>query len=236
MLGVLIESKAKRQPRAGGAVLSAAVHLAIVGVVTATAVHGTTPKKEPVPETFIHFVPPVARTPVMRPTPASVSPAPSHAVIADPLPRINVPIVVPRSLPPIDASNSFSLDSIAAPLVRGGDGNGLARGLTLGDDQSAGGGAWRGNELLMHILTPARPRYPESLRQAGVDGRVVVRFTVDTAGRVDMATVQIVESTHDLFTRAVREALEHFRFKPAEVAGRRVAALAEMPFEFQISR
>jgi periplasmic protein TonB len=235
MLGMLIESKAKRQRRAGGAVLSVAAHLAIVGVVAATAVHGTTPTKEPVKATFIHFVPPVARTPLVRTPPASASAAPSRAVIADLLPRISVPIIVPKSLPPIDASNGFSLDSITAPLMLGG-GSGVSRGLTFGDDQPAGGGAWKGNELLMHILTPARPRYPESLRQAGVDGRVVVRFTVDTTGCVDMATVQIVTSTHDLFTRAVREALERFRFKPAEVQGRRVAALAEMPFEFQISR
>jgi periplasmic protein TonB len=234
MLGVLIESQAKRQRRAGGALLSVAAHLAIIGVATATAVHSTTPKKEPMPATFIHFVPAVARTPVIRPTSAPMSATRLHAV-ADLLPRITVPTITPTSLPPIEASKGFSLDSITAPLASGG-GTGVARGLTFGDDPSAGGGAWKGNELLMHILTPARPRYPESLRRAGIDGRVVVRFTVDTTGGVDMATIQIVTSTHDLFTRAVREALEQFRFKPAEVGGRRVAALAEMPFEFQISR
>jgi hypothetical protein len=51
-----------------------------------------------------------------------------------------------------------------------------------------------------------------------------------------MASVQVLSSTHDAFTAAVREALPRFRFKPAEVGGRRVAALAEMPFEFRISR
>jgi len=90
--------------------------------------------------------------------------------------------------------------------------------------------------VLMNVITPARPRYPESLRSAGIDGRVLVQFTVDTTGRVDMNSVKILSSTHDLFTRAVRDALGNFRFRPAEVGGRRVNALAEMPFEFQITK
>jgi protein TonB len=95
---------------------------------------------------------------------------------------------------------------------------------------------WRGNELLMRTITSATPRYPESLRQAGLNGRVVIRFVVDTVGRIDMNSVQVLESTHDLFTRSVRDALGGFRFKPAEVRGRHVRAMAEMPFEFQIRK
>jgi hypothetical protein len=48
--------------------------------------------------------------------------------------------------------------------------------------------------------------------------------------------VQFVRSTHDLFSRAVRDALVNFRFKPAEIGGRKVSAMAEMPFEFAIQR
>jgi protein TonB len=88
----------------------------------------------------------------------------------------------------------------------------------------------------MRIVTSATPRYPESLRQAGLDGRVLVRFIVDTIGKVDMNSVQVLESTHDLFARAVRDALGRFRFKPAEVRGRRIPAMAEMPFEFQMRK
>ena len=86
----------------------------------------------------------------------------------------------------------------------------------------------------MHIVSSAKPRYPETLRQNRIDGRVLVQFTVDTTGRVDMPSIRVMQSTHDLFTQAVRSALASFRFRPAEVNGKRVAALAEMPFEFQI--
>jgi periplasmic protein TonB len=48
--------------------------------------------------------------------------------------------------------------------------------------------------------------------------------------------VAILSSTHELFSRAVRDALPGFRFRPAEMGGHRVRALAEMPFEFQITK
>jgi protein TonB len=236
MLRVLVESQAKRQRRGGGAALSVALHVAILGALAATAAHGTAASPEKVRPVILSFVPPVARTPVMRPTAVSATPSLMPRLDIVPPPRIAVPTVVPTTLPSIDASRGFSADSITAPLDRGtGGGSGIARGLNLSDDGS-GSGAWKGNELLMHILSPARPRYPEALRQAGVDGHVLVRFVVDTTGRVDLASVQILNSTHELFSRAVRDALGNFRFKAAEVGGRRIAALAEMPFDFQIAR
>ena len=88
----------------------------------------------------------------------------------------------------------------------------------------------------MHVLSSGKPRYPESLRQAGVDGSVLVQFTVDTTGRVDMGSVKVLNSTHEMFTSAVRQSLGSFRFKPAEVNGKRVPALAQMPFEFHLNK
>jgi TonB family protein len=96
--------------------------------------------------------------------------------------------------------------------------------------------AWTGSEALMRVVTQGRPRYPESLRQSAIEGRVLIRFNVDTLGRIDPASVTILSSTHELFSRAVRDVLGDFRFRPAEVNGRRVVALAEMPFEFAIRR
>jgi TonB family protein len=65
---------------------------------------------------------------------------------------------------------------------------------------------------------------------------VLIQFTVDTLGRVDMQSLKVLNSTHSLFTDAVRQSLSAFRFKPAEVNGKRVPALAQMPFEFHLSK
>jgi protein TonB len=76
------------------------------------------------------------------------------------------------------------------------------------------------------------PRYPEPLRAAGLGGRAVARFVVDTAGRVEPATVAIVSADHPLLAGAVREALARARFRPARAGGVRVRQLVEQPFAF----
>lgn len=79
-----------------------------------------------------------------------------------------------------------------------------------------------------------RPRYPEALRQSRVEGRVEVEFVVDERGRVDMRTVKVVESTHDLFTAAVRNALGGMRFSPAKVGGTPVRQYVRLPVIFKL--
>jgi TonB family protein len=132
--------------------------------------------------------------------------------------------------PPLD-----SLLLAAGGSAGGGDPRGRLGRLDVAGD-TTGAREWRATEALMRVIAQAKPRYPESLRQAAIEGRVLVRFKVDTLGLIDPASVTIVSSTHDLFSRAVLSALGGFRFRPAEVNGRRVVALAEMPFEFAIGR
>jgi protein TonB len=86
------------------------------------------------------------------------------------------------------------------------------------------------------ISGSASPRYPEALRMAGVEGRVVAQFVVDVEGRVEAETVRLVRSDNALFDDAVRVALARMRFTPAEIAGRKVRQLVEMPFMFALSR
>jgi TonB family protein len=78
------------------------------------------------------------------------------------------------------------------------------------------------------------PRYPDALREAKVEGEVVVQFVVDATGRVDMSTVRVLRSTDPQFTAAMRESLASWRFTPAEVNGRPVKQLLEIPFQFKL--
>lgn len=233
MFGTLLESRARRRRRPGGAAVSVAVHMVIIGGITAGTVHGTAVSKEkpepvllrfknpppPPPPTTVHIL----RDPVLIP------------VIAGPIQvhRIDPPPTILDHLPPIDSSFGRGIDSI----VIGHDGSSPGLAHAIGDRAERNEPTeWVGADLQTRILASGKPRYPESLRQAAIDGRVLVRFTVDTSGRIDMNSVTVIASTHDLFTRAVRDALPAFRFKPAELGGHRVRALAEMPFEFQITK
>ncbi len=235
MLGVLLESRAPRQRRAGGAAMSVAAHLAVVGALTAAAAHATRVTLDHPSPVLLRFPPPprppiAARMDAASGAPDVVAPVPEISLMhLLPLARI------PNAIPPVIQVAGHAYDSVVIRAGPHGASNGLPKSI-LGDGDAEANDRWGGSEALMHVVRAAKPRYPDMLRSAGIDGRVLVQFTVDTTGRVDMASVKILASTHELFTRAVRDALRDFRFAPAEVGGRRVPALAQMPFEFQLSR
>jgi periplasmic protein TonB len=85
-----------------------------------------------------------------------------------------------------------------------------------------------------HAPNSAAPPYPDILRQAGVEGEVLVSFVVDTSGRVDPTTVKVIRTTHELFAAAVKNALPRMRFIPAEVGERKVRQLVQQPYSFAI--
>ena len=80
-----------------------------------------------------------------------------------------------------------------------------------------------------------RPSYPDSLSRAGVAGRVVVEFVVDTLGRVDSASVDVMLSSDPLFTLAVRQALAETQFTVARRGARRVRQVMQLPVSFSPS-
>ena len=79
------------------------------------------------------------------------------------------------------------------------------------------------------------PRYPVILREAGVEGEVLVSFVVGEDGLADPSTLKVIRSTHELFSDAVREALPAMRFTPAELGGRKVKQVVQQPFTFRIA-
>jgi protein TonB len=235
MFGTLLESRARRQRRPGGAALSIAAHIAIIGGATAATVHGTPSPRSPLKPEVIVFT---AVTPAPKPIEhrkTAARPTSSRRTDFTPIVlTIPPPGTTPPMLPAIDISSQITPDNIAIGAETAGSRQGPPRGsFDLTDDPPSG--ELRGRELLMHIVSSAKPRYPEALRRNGIDGRVVVQFVVDTMGSVDPNSLHVLQSTHDLFTQAVRSALASFRFRPAEVGGRRTPALAEMPFEFRVT-
>lgn len=78
------------------------------------------------------------------------------------------------------------------------------------------------------------PMYPDSLRNAGVEGAVTAQFVVDTTGRVDITSFVLLESTHGRFTQSVREALPRMLFRPAQLHGQKIKQLVQLPFIFKL--
>jgi outer membrane biosynthesis protein TonB len=65
---------------------------------------------------------------------------------------------------------------------------------------------------------------------------VLAQFTVGTDGMADTATFKVLKSTHELFSQAVKQSLAGMHFNPAEVGGKPVKQLVQMPFQFSLTK
>lgn len=90
-------------------------------------------------------------------------------------------------------------------------------------------------ETAVRTAGSAAPIYPPELMKEGAEGGVFIRFVVDSSGRADPGTIEIVRSTHPAFTQSVRHALPLMMFTPASVGGRHVRQAVEQNFEFRIA-
>jgi TonB family protein len=80
----------------------------------------------------------------------------------------------------------------------------------------------------------AHPIYPAVLHAAKVEASVVAQFVVLEDGSVDMDTFKIVRSTQDLFAASARQFVMRARFTPAEIGGKKVRELVQLPIEFRL--
>lgn len=78
------------------------------------------------------------------------------------------------------------------------------------------------------------PRYPESERQSGGEGWVIVNMMIDPEGKPYEATV--VESTgNPVFEKAALAAVDKWRFEPASVNGTPIHAGGNYKLQFQLT-
>jgi hypothetical protein len=91
------------------------------------------------------------------------------------------------------------------------------------------------DEMVERYEGSAAPVYPRDLLAVGAQGLVHTIYVVDTAGRVDTTSIEVVESDDPRFTASVRDALGLMRFRPARRAGKTVRQLVEQSFRFRIA-
>lgn len=79
-------------------------------------------------------------------------------------------------------------------------------------------------------LRTVPPKYPADLRSIGISGLVVIVCDVDEKGAVVAAKVE--KSSNDAFNRAAIEAVEKWKFRPAQMDGKPTAAQIKVPVKF----
>ena len=237
MFDNLIESKAARQRRAGGTLLSVAVHALLISAAVVATLHASQGMDKPKAEK-VEFVTVKKDEP---PPPKEQPKPPPQAVLKAPPPKgfqvLTAPIKIPDVLPNIDLSKKVT---DAADFTGKGVAGGIAKGVVGGTPTPVNDNQTYFEFQVEKQVSPypgnSAPRYPDMLRSANVEGEVLAQFVVDTSGRADMGSFKVLKSTHDLFTNAVKSALPNMKFYAAEVGGKHVKQLVQMPFQFNLTK
>lgn len=91
------------------------------------------------------------------------------------------------------------------------------------------------DQMVERFESSAAPVYPPELMRRGIEGQVDATYVVDTTGRVDTSTFQVLASADSLFTESVRTALVDTRFRPAKRSGKAVRQLVAQRFRFKLA-
>jgi protein TonB len=92
-------------------------------------------------------------------------------------------------------------------------------------------------ELDRRDLARALERYyPATLREARLEGTVVVEMVVEADGRVRPGSAEVVNASHPAFGHAVLRAVDRFRFTPARVGGVAVPVRVTIPIAWSVPR
>lgn len=232
MFNTLLESRSHSERLTGGAVASVTAHAAIItAAILATAQARVQPRPMD-PAVRVDFFP------IEHPTIQAKQPAPAKHVDQLP-PAINTKRIT-LSVSPIAAPTmpstpvDFQMHPIGDQAVGPVNGSGP---VSVGAEP-AEGGAFQADQVEKQVafVGGVSPRYPDALRSSGVEGQVVAVFVVNEKGLAEPDSVRFLRSDNPLFELEVRRALPRMRFVPAEIGGRKVRQLVQMPFVFTIGR
>ena len=236
MFDQLIETKAAKQKRSGGTIISIVLHTALIAAAvvltkkTADALEKpkeekvvlTETKKEPEPEK-------PKEQPKQVQQVAQVAPPKGFQVLTP-------PITIPDVIPDVDLSRKATDEAdFSGKGVQGGVAKGVEGGTgpVISDQPYFD---FQVEKAAAAIPGSGSPAYPEMLKSSGVEGEALVQFIVDTTGRAELGSFKVLRASHDAFGQAVKAALPRMRFLPAEIGGRKVRMLVQQPFAFALNK
>lgn len=251
MLDVLVASKPPHHAGPGELLTSSLLHVGLLSLAVASTHTAVQVAREIVSDTSLIYLPRLAPPAVERPPaggPHGGGGGSEGALIitTNPPPRgfqvVAAVFQVPTDLPPIDP-NDRALDArdFTGRGTEGGVGWGVVGGVGPADQPPA-----QIAEMLYsastedvrfmpaELVTAPEFQYPAVLRAAGLPGRVVLQFIIDTLGGVEPGSITILERSHEAFATAAREGVMGARFQPAHYGERAVRQLSKWPVKFAL--
>ena len=153
---------------------------------------------------------------------------PPRVQLADPLQEfqpVAVSAQIPTDMPAVDLQQRFDPKDYSSSDVEG------SRVVVSGNEVYA--------EALVEerpaLLSAPPPVYPAPLKQAGIQGRVILPAVIDTTGRVEPASVRIVNSSHPAFDQPTKDWVLKALFRPARLHGRCVRVSINLLVDYSIT-
>jgi TonB family protein len=221
----LLESKRRTGKKRlfGVGFASLAIHSAmIVGVVYAT-LHAAPREDQVRMDTMVVLLVPQEQQKPVEPPPVQLADAIKG------FQTVAVPVQIPTDIPLVDLQQRFDPKDYSGSGVEGGRASGIVV---------------SGNEVYAEALVEERPAllsapppvYPAHLRQAGIQGRVILPAVIDTTGRVEPASVRIMKSPNPEFDQPTKDWVQKALFRPARLGGRSVRVFINLLVDYSITR
>ena len=135
---------------------------------------------------------------------------------------VDLPAQIPTDIPPVDLQQRFDPKDYSGSGVEGGLSRNEVYAEGLVEERPA-------------LLSAPPPIYPALLKQAGIQGRVILPAVIDTTGRVEPASVRIMTSPHPAFDQPTRDWVLKALFRPARLHGRGVRVLINLRVDYSIT-
>jgi len=224
MFDVLSASAVVPRPTPGRFLLAALLHGMIL---YAAARPATAPAKSPVArEILLEPIP--SRVPE---TDAALTRRVSGEALIVPGPGESFPAPMPDvslGLPPVSAGPAMDLSRFRFAAT----GTGLPGESRSGTEEAVLRAAEVDDPAA--VIRQPSPRYPPVLQQAGIEGKVLLEFIIDSTGKIEPASVRVVERSRPGFDTAAMETIEQSSFRPARVRGRPVRQRTLQSIVFRI--
>ncbi len=213
-----------RRRFAAGTVIAIAVHAGVVSLVLYASAVAPERKRADVAVTFVR--PPPPPPPAPRVAPRQARPRPRRREPLTVLPQaIVAPTVVPQEKLP---EQEPTPEQDVPEGVEGGEVGGVPGGIVGGIVDSTSARLEFDTRMAPPVyVSGPDPKYTEKALEQGIEGLMIVKCVVTTAGRV--YDCHVVKSL-PYMDRAVIDALERRRYRPATLGGNPV----EVDYTFRI--
>ncbi len=144
---------------------------------------------------------------------------------------VAVPTTIPTAIPPVDLQEHFDPRDFSGVGVEGGTANGVTP--PSGDQVYSTLQVDQPPALLS--APPLDRDYPTLLRQAGIAGRVVIEAVIDTTGKAEPTSIEVVQTPHPGFNEPAKRWMTRALFRPARKDGRAVRVLVRQAIDYSLT-